>query len=71
MKGTSGEGKAAAGANDIMGVTESRVKSFLRTFIKIGQFGKSFRSFSRNIDSPGWKQTGMHRSGKVFFISIG
>jgi hypothetical protein len=50
MKGTSGVGKAAAGANDIMGATESRVKSFLHTFIQIGQFSKSFRSFLRNID---------------------
>lgn len=44
MKGTSGVGKAAAGANDIMEATESRVKHFLRTFLKIGQFGKSFRT---------------------------
>jgi hypothetical protein len=52
MKGTSGVGKAAAGANDIMGVTESRVKSFLHMLIQIGQFGKSFRNFSRNTDFP-------------------
>jgi hypothetical protein len=50
MKGTSGVGKAAAGANDIMGATESRVKSFLHTFIQIGQFGKSFRIILRNTD---------------------
>jgi hypothetical protein len=50
MKGTSGVGKAAAGANDIMGVTESRVKRFLHTFIQIGQFRKSFRSILKNTD---------------------
>jgi hypothetical protein len=49
MKGTSGVGKAAAGAEAIMEVAESRVKRFLHTFTQIGQFGKSFRTIFRNI----------------------
>jgi hypothetical protein len=40
MKGTSGEGKAAAGANDIMGVSASGVKYFFHSNNQIGQIGK-------------------------------
>jgi len=44
MRGTTIGGKAAAGANDIMGASASGVKYFLHPAKQIGQNGKSIRT---------------------------